>query len=60
MIKIDKDTGEVIKRSGIKFKIKSLKTNDYVCQKVTYPKAETLCEFKTDDEGVLILSLIHI
>lgn len=54
VIKIDKDTGEVIKRSGIKFKIKSLKTNDYVCQKVTYPKAETLCEFKTDDEGVLI------
>ena len=54
VMKIDKDTGEVIKRSGIKFKIKSLKTNDYVCQKVTYPKAETLCEFKTDDEGVLI------
>ena len=54
VIKIDKDTGEVIKRSGIKFKIKSLKSNDYVCQKVTYPKAETLCEFKTDDEGVLI------
>lgn len=54
VIKIDKETKEVIPRSGIKFKIKSVATNDYVCQTVTYPKAETLCEFKTDDNGVLI------
>ena len=54
VIKVDKDTGEVIPRSGITFKIKSLASNDYVCQTVTYPKAETLCEFKTDDNGVLI------
>ena len=54
VIKADKDTGEVIPRSGITFKIKSLASNDYVCQTVTYPKAETLCEFKTDSNGVLI------
>ena len=54
VIKVDKDTGEVIPRSGISFKIKSLASNDYVCQTVTYPKAETLCEFKTDSNGVLI------
>lgn len=54
VIKVDKDTGEVIPRSGITFKIKSLASNDYVCQTVTYPKAETLCEFKTDSNGVLI------
>lgn len=54
VIKIDKETGEVIKRSGIKFKIKSVDTNEYVCQTITYPKAETLCEFKTDSNGVLI------
>ncbi len=54
VIKIDKETKEVIPRSGIKFKIKSSATNEYVCQTVTYPKAETLCEFETDDNGVLI------
>ncbi len=54
VIKVDKETGEVIPRSGIAFKIKSALSNEYVCQTVTYPKAETLCEFKTDDNGVLI------
>lgn len=54
VIKVDKETGEVIPRSGITFKIKSSLSNEYVCQTVTYPKAETLCEFKTDDNGVLI------
>ena len=54
VIKIDKETQKVIPRSGIKFKIKSLLSNEYVCQTITYPKAETLCEFETDDNGVLI------
>lgn len=54
VIKIDKETQDVIPRSGIKFKIKSLLSNEYVCQTITYPKAETLCEFETDDNGVLI------
>ena len=54
VIKVDKETGEVIKRSGIKFKIKSILTNDYVCQTITYPTAKTICEYETDDNGVLI------
>ncbi len=54
VIKIDKETGDVIKRSGIKFKIKSSKTNEYVCQTITYPTAKTICEYETDDNGVLI------
>ena len=54
VIKIDKDTGEVINRSNIKFKIFSLDKNDYVCQTMTYPKAKTVCEYETDDNGVLI------
>jgi hypothetical protein len=60
VIKVDKDTGEVINRSGITFKIKNTDTGEYVCQTVTYPKATTLCEFKTDDNGVLITpNLLH-
>lgn len=54
VIKVDKDTGQIIKRSNIKFKIFDIQTNEYICQKVTYPKTETLCEFKTDENGVLI------
>ena len=54
VIKVDKETGEVIKRRGIKFKIKSILTNDYVCQTITYPTAKTICEYETDDNGVLI------
>ena len=47
VVKKDKDTGEVLKRSNIIFKIKNLDTNEYVCQ-------EDICEFKTDDSGVLL------
>ena len=54
VIKIDKDTGNIITRAGIKFKIKNVDTNEYVCQKVTYPTAQTLCEYETDSNGVLI------
>ena len=54
VIKIDKDTGDVIERSGIKFKIKSTATNEYICQTITYPSAKTICEYETDENGVLI------
>ena len=54
VIKIDKDTGEVINRSNIKFKIYSVDNEDYVCQTMTYPKAKTICEYETDENGVLI------
>ena len=54
VIKIDKDTGDVIKRSGIKFKIINAKTKKYVKQTITYPSAKTIDVFETDENGILI------
>lgn len=54
VVKIDSETKKVIKRAGIKFKILNTATNDYVCQTVTYPNKETLCEYKTDKNGEFI------
>ena len=54
VIKIDKDTGDIIARAGIKFKIFNVDKNEYVCQSVTYPNATTICEFETNSEGILI------
>lgn len=54
VIKIDKDTGDVIKRSGIKFKIINAKTKKYVKQTITYPTAKTIDVFETDENGILI------
>lgn len=51
VIKIDAESGEIIKMSGIKFKIFDLQKNEYVCQNVTYPKKEKLCEFETNEDG---------
>ena len=53
VVKIDSETKEVIKRAGIKFKIKNTKTNEYVCQTTSYPK-QTICVFETDDNGEFI------
>ncbi|MBQ7790403.1 MAG: Cys-Gln thioester bond-forming surface protein [Bacilli bacterium] len=54
VIKIDSETKEVIKRANIKFKIFDVEENKYVCQTITYPTAKTLCEFETDENGILI------
>ena len=54
VVKIDKETKEVIKRAGIKFKILDTKTNEYVCQTITYPNKKTICEFETDKNGEFI------
>ena len=51
VVKIDKETKEVIKRKGIKFKIFDIDKNDYVCQTVTYPNKENICIFETDENG---------
>lgn len=53
VIKVDQDN-KVIPLAGIKFKIKDLSTNEYVCQTVAYPNKETYCEFETNKEGILI------
>lgn len=54
VIKIDKDTGEVIKRAGIKFQIINAKTGEIVKQKITYPTVNVLDSFETDENGILV------
>lgn len=53
VVKVDDETGNIIKRDNIEFKIYDVNRKEYVCQTITYPKAETLCSFKTDDNGIL-------
>ena len=53
VIKTD-ENGNVITKSNIRFKIKDLSTNNYVCQTVAYPTHTTYCEFATNESGVLI------
>lgn len=53
VVKIDADSGKVITRSNIKFKIFDVTRNEYVCQSITYPTTETICEFETDKDGIL-------
>ena len=54
VIKIDKETGETINRKGITFKIKNVTTDEYVCQRITYPTIQDVCEYSTDDNGEFI------
>ena len=54
VIKIDSETGEIIKRSNIKFKIFDILNNKYVSQTITYPTPKTIDVFETDSSGVLI------
>lgn len=54
VIKVDKETGEIIKRANIKFKIFDVTREEYVCQTITYPTSKTICEFSTDENGILI------
>jgi len=54
VIKIDEDTGKIIKRPNIKFKIYDITRDKYVCQTITYPTQETLCEFETQQDGTFV------
>ena len=54
IVKVDKETGETITIKGIKFRIKDAKTNEYVCQTITYPTAQKVCVYETDSNGVII------
>lgn len=51
VIKIDKDTKQVIKRANIKFKIYDVNNKEYICQMVNDKK---ICEYKTDSNGIMI------
>lgn len=54
VIKIDSESKTPVKRSGIKFKIRNLETNEYVCQDVTYPTVSKICEYQTDQNGEFV------
>lgn len=51
LIKIDSDSKKPILLSSTTFKIKNIDTNEYVCQKVNYPKQEKICKFTTNELG---------
>lgn len=53
VIKRDSETNKIIPISGIKFKIKNSKTNEYICQTISYPSVKTICEYETDKDGIL-------
>lgn len=53
LVKVDSESNKVLVRDGIKFKIKNLDTNEYVCQTITYPTQEKVCVFETND-GVFV------
>lgn len=55
VIKKDVNSNLPILYEGTTFKIKDLDSNEYICQNVTYPKQENICEFKTNADGILIL-----
>lgn len=49
IIKKDYETNETIKQKGIKFKIKNLDKNEYICENKG-------CTYETNDEGYIITS----
>ena len=54
VVKIDKDTKQIIARKNIKFRIYNVDTKEYVKQTITYPTAKTIDVFETDSNGILI------
>ena len=44
VVKIDAETKDV-------FKIFDVKNNEYLCQTITYPNKQTICEWETDENG---------
>lgn len=54
LVKIDSESGKTIPMSGIKFRIFDVSKNEYVCQNITYPTSQKICEFKTTKDGEFI------
>lgn len=52
--KVDEE-GKPIQEAGITFKIKNLDTGEYVKQTITYPEYKIIEEFKTDQNGEIVL-----
>lgn len=49
VVKVDSESKRILVRNGIKFRIKNLDTNEYVCQSITYPNHQKVCVFETVD-----------
>lgn len=54
LVKRDKDSNKVVEKAGIKFRIKNLDTDEYICQSITYPSQSKICVFETDKGGGFI------
>lgn len=52
--KVDSETGNPIKQAGIRFKIKDMNTNQYIC-----PTEEKNCEYQTDINGTFLTPLLE-
>lgn len=55
IVKKDIDTGKVIQCAGVGFKIKDLKTGEFITQHINYPTPTDLDTFYTDVTGMLML-----
>ena len=53
VVKVDEETDMVIPVGKIKFKIRNLDTNEYVCQTITYPNVTQICDYETTEDGIL-------
>ena len=54
LLKVDSESNKTINMENVTFKIKNIETNNYICQKVTYPSKEEICEYKTNENGEFI------
>jgi len=52
--KVEEITQNLIKKSGVKFKIFNLDKQEYVSQVITYPNVLTITEFITNEDGYFI------
>ncbi len=56
IIKVDKETGKSIPKSKIKFKIKDISNNEYICEGQKLSKEKDPCIYETDNSGTIITS----
>lgn len=54
LIKMDSESLKQLKLKGIKFKIFNIDKNEYVCQNISYPTTQKVCEFETDQNGEFV------
>lgn len=53
VVKVD-ENNKRLPIKDIRFKIKDVKTGKFICQTITYPNVENICEYKTTKDGELI------